>query len=107
MTKIKICGITNYDDARDAAGLGADFLGFNFYSRSPRRVDLSTAKNIIGKLHIGILKVGVFVNEKIDNAIEIADYCGLDMVQLSGDEDSDYVKTLKNSMHKKMHKKIN
>ena len=83
MTKIKICGITNYEDAKNAADLGADFLGFNFYSRSPRCVDLKTVKNIIGKLDNGILKVGVFVNEKTDNIVEIADYCNLDIIQLS------------------------
>ena len=102
MTKIKICGITNYEDAKNAADLGADFLGFNFYSRSPRCVDLKTVKNIIGKLDNGILKVGVFVNEKIDNTIEIADYCNLDIIQLSGDEDLDYVKALRNSTSKKI-----
>ena len=102
MTKIKICGITNYEDAKNAADLGADFLGFNFYSRSPRCADLMTVKNIIGKLNGGVLKVGVFVNEKIDNAVEIADYCNLDIIQLSGDEDSDYVKALRNSTSKKI-----
>ena len=102
MTKIKICGITNYEDAKNAADLGADFLGFNFYTRSPRRIDLRTAKDIIGKLNNGTLNVGVFVNEKIENINEVADYCKLDMIQLSGDEDLDYVKTLKNSTHKKI-----
>ena len=102
MTKIKICGITNYGDAKNAVDLGADFLGFNFYSRSPRCIDLKTARNIIEKLHSGILKVGVFVNEKIDNVIEIADYCNLDVIQLSGDEDLDYVKNLKNLTRKKI-----
>ena len=102
MTKIKICGITNYEDAKNAADLGADFLGFNFYSRSPRCVDLRTAKNIIGKLNNSILKVGVFANEKIDNVIEIADYCNLDMIQLSGDEKPQYVNEIKNSINKKI-----
>ena len=100
--KVKICGITNYEDAKNAADLGADFLGFNFYSRSPRCVDLRTAKNIIGKLNANILKVGVFVNEKIDNVIEIADYCNLDLIQLSGDEKPHYVDEIKNSINKKI-----
>ena len=102
MTKIKICGITNYEDARNAADLGADFLGFNFYSRSPRCVDLNTAKNIINKSDNLILKVGVFVNEKAEKIAEIADYCSLDLIQLSGQEDIDFVKSLKKSTGKQI-----
>ena len=102
MTKIKICGITNYEDAKNTVDLGADFLGFNFYSRSPRCVNLKTAKNIVEKLQKNVLKVGVFVNEKIDNINEIADYCNLDLIQLSGDEDFGYVKILKKSTNKKI-----
>ena len=102
MTKVKICGITNYGDAKNAADLGADFLGFNFYSRSPRCIEFKKAKDIVGKLQKNVSKVGVFVNEKNENIIEIAEYCNLDIIQLSGDEDSDFVYELKNSTNKKI-----
>ena len=102
MTKIKICGITNYTDAKNAVDLGADFLGLNFYSRSPRFINLRNAKAIAEKLQNKSLKVGVFVNEKIDNIIEIADYCSLDLIQLSGNEDLSFVNALRSSTNKKI-----
>jgi len=102
MTKIKICGITNYEDAKNAADLGADFLGFNFYSKSPRFVDENLAKSIINKIPNKILKVGVFVNEDINKINEISEYCNLDLIQLSGDEDSQYLNKLKESTNKKI-----
>ena len=102
MTKIKICGITNYEDAKNAADLGADFLGFNFYSKSPRFVDENLAKSIINKIPNKILKVGVFVNEDINKINEISEYCNLDLIQLSGDEDADFILNLKKIPNKKI-----
>jgi len=102
MTKIKICGITNYGDAKSAADLGADFLGFNFYSKSPRYVDCNGAKGIIKKLNGKSNIVGVFVNETIDNIKQIDEMCNFDLIQLSGDEDSQYVNKLKKSSNKKI-----
>ncbi len=102
MTKIKICGITNYEDAKNAADLGADFLGFNFYSKSPRYLDKNAAKSIINKIQDNIFKVGVFVNEDINKINEMMDFCNIDLIQLSGDEDSQYVNKLKKSTKKKI-----
>lgn len=89
MTKIKICGITNYGDAKDAADLGADFLGFNFYDKSPRFADYNNVKDIVNKLNGKVRIVGVFVNESTDKINKIAEYCNLDFIQLSGDENND------------------
>lgn len=102
MTKIKICGITNYEDAINAAKLGADYLGFNFYRQSPRCIQKDKAKEIIKKLPKNVKKVGIFVNEKMGRIKSIADFCRLDAVQLSGDENQDFVLNLKKRLNKKI-----
>lgn len=102
MTKIKICGITNHEDAKNAADLGADFLGLNFYSGSPRYVDCEDAKSVIKKLNGKSNIVGVFVNETIDNINKIGEICNLDLIQLSGDENFQYINKLKKSTNKKI-----
>lgn len=83
---IKICGITNLGDARLAVDEGATALGFVFYRRSPRAVDEEAAARIIAALPKEIWKVGVFVNENPEQILETARACGLDVVQLHGDE---------------------
>jgi phosphoribosylanthranilate isomerase len=90
MTQIKICGITNRTDALSAAGCGADALGFIFYSSSPRHVTPETVRAICQDLPDGVVRVGVFVNEDASKVIEIVDFCGLDLIQLHGDEPPDY-----------------
>ncbi|MCC6588733.1 MAG: phosphoribosylanthranilate isomerase [Bryobacterales bacterium] len=60
---VKVCGITNIEDARAAVDAGANALGFNFYPKSPRCISLETAQSIIAALPASILKVGVYVNE--------------------------------------------
>ncbi len=81
MTRIKICGITNIDDAIRAAELGTDAIGFVF-SESPRRIEPETARTIALALPPFITRVGVFVNENTDVVRNIIDYCRLDAVQL-------------------------
>ena len=90
MTKVKICGITNLEDARHSIACGADALGFNFYDKSPRYISTDMAKRIIEQLPDTIEIVGVFVNEKTDRIVEIADAARLDMIQLHGDETPEF-----------------
>lgn len=94
MTKIKICGITNLEDAQNAVSFGADFIGFIF-ADSPRNIKPEDAKSIIEKLKGNVLKVGVFVNETLKRVTSIVEYCSLDLIQLHGDEDPQYCSQLK------------
>lgn len=95
MTLIKICGITNLDDAHAAVAAGADALGFNFYTPSPRYIIPASAREIINTLPDSILTVGVFVNEGSPDAVRaIADQAGVKSVQLHGDESPDYCRAL-------------
>jgi phosphoribosylanthranilate isomerase len=84
--KVKICGITNWRDARCACDAGADFLGFNFYRRSPRYIDPSCARAIVQRLPGNVAGAGVFVNEAEDDIVRIARLVGLKYVQLHGEE---------------------
>ncbi|CAN5691105.1 phosphoribosylanthranilate isomerase [soil metagenome] len=95
MTKVKICGITNIEDARLAVNFGADALGFNFYEKSPRYISAQDAKAIAETLQGEVLKVGVFVNMEESKIGECVDLIGLDAVQLHGDEDADFVTHLR------------
>jgi phosphoribosylanthranilate isomerase len=88
--EIKICGITNMDDAAMAFAYGADALGFIFYAKSPRYVSPETAMRVIRNLPDDISKVGVFVNHDSHAVKEIYDFCGLDLIQLHGDESPAY-----------------
>jgi len=94
MTSIKICGITNLEDAVAAIAMGVDALGFNFYKPSPRYVTPQSAREIIEQLPQSVLKVGVFVNESPDHVRSIADDAGITAVQLHGDESPDYCRKL-------------
>ena len=91
--KVKICGITNLEDALHAARAGADALGFNFYERSPRYISPGDARLIIEKLPKEITKVGVFVNPTLDEIEMTAEM--LDLIQLHGDESIDLVDDLR------------
>jgi phosphoribosylanthranilate isomerase len=95
--KVKICGITNWMDARRAVADGADILGFNFCARSPRYVRPAKAKGIVRRLPRNISAVGVFVNESEPKMLEIARAVGLDAIQLHGDEPPGVVSRLKRS----------
>jgi len=94
MTKIKICGITNTEDALLAVRLGSSALGFNFYSQSPRYISKEDALVIIRKLPSDVCKIGVFVNEEAQNVNEISRKLGLDAVQLHGDESPEYCRQI-------------
>ena len=87
MTRIKICGITNIDDALMSIDAGADALGFNFVPDTPRYLkDTKAAAKIIDQLPPFITTVGLFVNADPELIQTIADECHLDMLQLHGDE---------------------
>jgi phosphoribosylanthranilate isomerase len=88
---VKICGITNRDDAQAAVDHGASALGFIFYPRSPRYVSPEQAAEIIAGLGSRVWNVGVFVDEPGDRVSAVMSQAGLDIAQLHGDESpSDY-----------------
>lgn len=86
MTWVKICGMTNLEDALTAVDAGADAVGFVFYEKSPRCVSVETAREIVDKLPAKVDKIGVFVNEPPERVSAIADDCGFTAVQFHGDE---------------------
>lgn len=90
MTKIKICGITNKEDAINAASLNVDMMGFIFYRNSKRYIEPRVVRDIANELPPSIAKVGVFVNEKEEKVFEIAQDLSLEMLQFHGDETPDY-----------------
>jgi len=87
--RVKICGITNFQDAMQAIEAGADALGFVFYSESPRYIKPADAKKIIEKLPPFIGRVGLFVNEGIDTIDTISNYCDLTLCQIHFEVDEE------------------
>jgi phosphoribosylanthranilate isomerase len=115
MTKVKICGITNFEDAQVAVEAGADLLGFIFYEPSPRYVAPETVKEIVSRLKHrvsapagqrldglddllptthSVTYVGVFVNTPLEMVKQILDFCQLDAAQLHGEEPPEAVAQL-------------
>jgi phosphoribosylanthranilate isomerase len=90
MVQVKVCGITNLEDALVAVEAGADALGFNFYPDSPRYVTPSDAYSIIECLPEDTLCVGIFVNERPETVARIANQAGLSGLQFHGDETPEY-----------------
>ena len=96
MTRVKVCGVTNAEDALASLEAGADMLGFNFYPRSPRYVTPEEARRVVERLPGGVACVGVFVNEAAPGDVErIAREAGLDTVQLHGDETPEFCQGLR------------
>ena len=93
IVKVKICGITNYDDAAAAMDMGADLLGFNFFPKSPRFVTSERAGDIVNKLPAFIDTAGIFVNASIDQIRKTTDLCPLDWIQLHGDETPEFCRS--------------
>lgn len=93
--KVKICGITNLADSEVCVNNGADAVGFIFYKKSKRYINPERAKNIISSLPFFIMKIGVFVNESIEEVNKIAEEIGLNGVQLHGDETHDYIEQIR------------
>jgi phosphoribosylanthranilate isomerase len=91
--EVKICGITSLEDAEAAMLAGADAIGFIFYPRSPRYVTPDRAREISGKLPARICRVGVFVDHEAEEVRRIVEFCGLDLIQLHGNESPDYCRT--------------
>jgi len=91
--KVKICGITNLDDAKYAQELGVDYIGYVFFQDSPRQIYVGDAADISDK--VTVKKVGVFVNEIPSIVAHIVQSVGLDVVQLHGEESPEYCSQLK------------
>lgn len=104
-TKVKICGITNPDDAAAAVEAGADAVGFVFYTKSPRYIVPSVAKHIIAGLPPLVTPVGVFVNEGLATVRSIMDTCGLAIAQLHGEETASYCQELSRPVMKALRMK--
>ncbi len=102
MTWIKICGITNIEDALKAASLGVDAVGFIF-APSLRRVEPDMAQKIIQGLPGALLKVGVFVDEELKEVERVAKYCGLHILQLHGKESHEYCRRVSRPLFKTIH----
>lgn len=90
MVQVKICGLTNFEDASKACEYGADYIGFVFTEQSPRTVVPDVAKDIITRLQDGPEKVGLFKDDDMTQVRETVRYCALDFVQLHGAESPDY-----------------
>jgi phosphoribosylanthranilate isomerase len=92
--KVKICGITTLDDALAAIDAGADYLGFNFYPKSPRYLAPERCAEIVAGLQSSVITVGIFVNESSEHITRVLDQCGLGLAQLHGDEPPEVIAAL-------------
>jgi phosphoribosylanthranilate isomerase len=90
MARVKLCGITNMDDARMCADAGAWALGMIFYPQTARRCEVEEAERISAELRREVEMAGVFVNAELDEVAAIADVCNLSLIQLHGDEGPAY-----------------
>ena len=104
--RVKICGITNLEDALAAVRAGADELGFNFYEKSPRYIPPVDARKIIKRLPKATIMIGVFVNETLDRILQVAEQVGLDAIQLHGNESHEFVSQLRRKTSKEIIKAV-
>jgi len=95
IVKVKICGITNLDDARAAVDMGADLLGFNFYPKSPRYLTVEKAIEIIDQIPTFVDTACIFVNPTAEEIKDITAHGFLNWIQLHGDETPQFCETLK------------
>jgi phosphoribosylanthranilate isomerase len=100
MVKIKICGITNIEDAMAAVDMGADALGFNFYKKSPRFIEPQKAAEIIAQLPPFIVPIAIFVNESEDKILEALKSACIHGVQFHGDETPEFCQRFGNHVIK-------
>ena len=98
MLKVKICGITNYDDALNATNLGADYLGFQLMKDSPKKVSDKMLKEVNEKLPPFVLAVGVFVDQDSKAITKVVKKTGIKVVQLNGSETPEFCKALSVSL---------
>lgn len=98
--KVKVCGITNIDDALLCERYGAELIGFIFYNKSKRFIPLVVAAKIIKKLSPFTIKVGVFVNEEVETINKTADLLKLDFIQLHGNEQPEMINSVERKVIK-------
>jgi len=99
--KLKVCGLTKTDQIHELISMKVDFLGFIFYKKSPRYVlNHLSLSEISGIKHSG--KVGVFVNESVDNIVAIAEDTALNYIQLHGEEEENFIDELRNKLNKEI-----
>ena len=99
--KLKVCGLTKTDQIHELISMKVDFLGFIFYKKSPRYVlNHLSLSEISGIKHSG--KVGVFVNESVENIVAIAEDTALNYIQLHGDEEENFIDELRNKLNKEI-----
>ena len=94
MLKVKICGITNYDDALSATNLGADYLGFHLIKDSPKKVSDKMLKDVNEKLPPFVLAVGIFADSDQKTITKVVKKTGIKAVQLNGNETPEFCKAL-------------
>jgi len=94
MTWVKICGMTNLEDALVAVDAGADAVGFVFYEKSPRYVTVERAREISSRLPENVETVGVFINDREDSICAVVDAAGITGVQMHGDNEDPHVADL-------------
>lgn len=104
MLKVKICGITNYDDALNATNLGADYLGFQLVKDSPKKVSDKLLKEVNEKLPPFVLAVGIFADQDSKTITKVVKKTGIKIVQLNGSETPEFCKALAVSLGIKVFK---